>query len=112
MHHMSTGPLEHPLPEPANGDERGRLEAFAAAMAHRDRSRHRTWLRDADVERAIRSYAYAAAIAEHRVLLLTGDDIDAAIAAYRRARRLPARREASQRALIAYTDGKTAANAE
>jgi hypothetical protein len=109
---MSTAPLKRPLPGPANGVERERLEQFAAAMAQRDRSRHRTWLRDADIERAIRGYAYAAAIAEHRVLLLTGDDIDAAIAAYRRARRLPPRREPSQRALIAYTDGKTAANAE
>jgi hypothetical protein len=109
---MSTSPLKHSPPAPVSGNEGERLRQFATAMAHRDRSRHRTWLRDADVERAIRGYAYAAAIAEHRVLMLTSDDLDDAIKAYRRARRLPARREPVQRSLIAFTDGTTAANAE
>jgi hypothetical protein len=106
MHCMSTSPLKHTTPAPASGNERERLEQFARAMALRDRSRGRTWMPDADVERAIRGYAFAAAIAEHRVLQLDGDEIDAAIAAYRRARRLPTRRETSQRALIAFTDGR------
>jgi hypothetical protein len=44
--------------------------------------------------------------------MLTSDDLDDAIKAYRRARRLPARREPVQRSLIAFTDGTTAANAE
>ena len=79
-----------------------RLEQFAIAMARRDRSRHRRWLRDADVETAIRGYVYAAAIAEHQALTLTGDDIDGAISIYRRERRLPAagHHEPTQRALI------------
>lgn len=82
-----------------------RLEQFATAMARRDRSRHQRPLRDADVETAIRGYAYAAAIAEHRVLTLTGDEIDDAISTYRRERRLEFRREPSQRSLIAQYDG-------
>jgi hypothetical protein len=90
---------------PQTGIDPERLQAFAGAMARRDRSRHRHWLRDGDLERAIRGYAYAAAIAEHRVLTLTGDDIDAAIATYRRVRRLPKRTEPSQRSLIALIDG-------
>jgi hypothetical protein len=65
-----------------------RLEQFAAAMARRDRSRHRQNLRDADVESALRSYAYAAAIAERHALTLTDDDISGAISTYRRERRL------------------------
>ena len=84
-----------------------RLEQFATAMARRDRSRHQRWLRDADVENAIRGYAYAAAIAEHRVLTLTGDEIDGAISTYRRERRLDHQREPSQRSLIASYDGAT-----
>jgi hypothetical protein len=106
MHHMSTSPLKHTSLAPPTGNERERLEQFARAMALRDRSRNRAWMPDADVERAIRGYAYAAAIAEHRVLQFNGDEIDAAIVAYRRARRLPARREPSQRALLAFTDGR------
>ena len=102
---MSTSPLKQTPPAPATDNGRERLEQFARAMALRDRSRGRAWMHDADVERAIRGYAYAAAIAEHRVLQLGGDEIDAAIVAYRRARRLPLRREPSQRALIAFTDG-------
>jgi hypothetical protein len=90
------------------GIEKGRLQEFATAMARRDRSHHRSWLRDADIEAAIRGYAYAAAIAEHRVLTLTGDDIDGAISTYRRVRRLPARHESSQRSLIAMIDGRAA----
>jgi hypothetical protein len=106
MHYMSTTPLKRNPPRPADGLEATRLEQFATAMAKRDRSRHRRWLRDNDVERAIRGYAYAAAIAEHRVLMLTGDDIDGAISAYRRARRFPVKRsEPSQRSLIAFADG-------
>jgi hypothetical protein len=76
-------------PAPA-GIERERLRTFAVAMARRDRSRNRQWLRDADLEAAIRGYAYAATIAEHRALTLSGDDIDRAISAYRRVRRLRA----------------------
>lgn len=106
MHTMSTSPLKHNPPRPADGNEAERLQNFATAMAQRDRSRHRRWLRDADVESAIRGYAYAAAIAEHRVLTLTGDDIDGALSAYRRARRMPGERhEPSQRSLIAFVDG-------
>jgi hypothetical protein len=74
---------------PAAGIAPERLQQFAIAMARRDRSRHRSWLRDDDVERAIRGYAYAAAIAEHRVLTLTAGDIRNAISTYRRVRRLP-----------------------
>jgi hypothetical protein len=90
---------------PAPGIGRERLTTFATAMAQRDRSRNRHWLRDGDLERAIRGYAYAAAIAEHRVVTLTGDDIDGAISTYRRVRRLPKRTEPSQRTLIALIDG-------
>jgi len=104
---MSSSPLKHASPAPPAANERERLEQFARAMALRDRSRGRAWMHDADVERAIRGYAYAAAIAEHRVLQLNGDEIEAAIVAYRRSRRLPVRREPSQRALLAFTDGKT-----
>jgi hypothetical protein len=90
---------------PASGIEPQRLQQFAVAMARRDRSRHRQWLRDDDLERAIRGYAYAASIAEHRALALTGDDIDGAISTYRRVRRLPRRTEPTQRSLIALIDG-------
>jgi hypothetical protein len=91
---------------PANaGIDPDRLQQFATAMARRDRSRHRHWLRDDDLERAIRGYAYAAAIAEQHSLTLTGDDIDGAISTYRRVRRLPRRTEPSQRSLIALMDG-------
>ena len=89
----------------ATGIEPERLQQFAVAMARRDRSRHRDWLRDDDLERAIRGYAYAAAIAEHRALTLSGDDIDGAISTYRRVRRLKRRTEPSQRSLIALMDG-------
>jgi hypothetical protein len=102
---MSTSSLTHQQTVPADRNERERLHAFATAMAQRDRSRHRRPLRDADIERAIRGYAYAAAMAEHRALTLTGDDIDEAISAYRDARRLPSRHEPAQRALIAFADG-------
>ncbi|HEY5350541.1 MAG TPA: hypothetical protein VIJ64_12430 [Candidatus Lustribacter sp.] len=85
-----------------------RLQQFAAAMARRDRSRHRHWLRDDDLERTFRGYAYAAAIAEHRAITLMGDDLEGAIATYRRVRRLPGRTEPSQRSLIALIDGRTA----
>lgn len=106
MHSMSTSPLKHSPPRPADGKETERLQIFATAMAQRDRSRQRAWLRDEEIERAIRGYAYAAAVAEHRVLTLTGEDIDGAIAAYRGARRLSStRHEPSQRSLIAFTDG-------
>ena len=92
--------------QPANaGIDPDRLQQFATAMARRDRSRHRHWLRDDDLERAIRGYAYAAAIAEQHALTLTGDDIDTAICTYRRVRRLPRRTEPSQRSLIALMDG-------
>jgi len=83
---MSPQSLTHQ--PPAAGIEPERLQQFAAAMARRDRSRHRHWLGDDDLERAIRGYAYAAAIAEHRALTLTGDDIHGAISTYRRVRRL------------------------
>jgi hypothetical protein len=109
MESMSTSPLKQTPPHPADGNEAARLEKFATAMALRDRSRHRAWLRDGEIERAIRGYAYAAAIAEHRVLTLTGDDIDGAVTAYRDARRLtPTGHEPSQRSLIAFTDGSNA----
>jgi hypothetical protein len=85
---------------PAAGLDPKRLRQFATAMARRDRSRHRPWLRDDDLERAIRGYAYAAAIAEHRALTLTGDEVDGAISTYRRVRRLPRRNEVSQRSLF------------
>ena len=103
MHDMSSQSLSHR--PPAAGTDPERLQQFATAMARRDRSRHRRWLGDDDLERAIRGYGYAAAIAEHRVLILTGDDIDSAISTYRRVRRLPARTEPSQRSLIALIDG-------
>jgi hypothetical protein len=74
---------------PTDGIRPERLQQFAAAMARRDRSRHRRWLRDEDLESAIRGYAYAASIAEHRVLSLNGNDIGGAISTYRRVRRLP-----------------------
>jgi hypothetical protein len=99
---MSPQSLTHPA---AAGIDPARLRQFATAMAQRDRSRHRQWVRDDDLERAIRGYAYAAAIAEHRALTLTGDDIDTAISTYRRVRRLPRRTEPSQRSLIALMDG-------
>jgi hypothetical protein len=86
-------------------NDTARLEQFATAMARRDRSRHMRPLRDADVETAIRGYAYAAAIAEHRVLTLTGDEIDDAISTYRRERRLGSHHEPSQRSLIAQYNG-------
>jgi hypothetical protein len=89
----------------ATGIDPDRLQQFATAMARRDRCRHRRWLRDDDLERAIRGYAYAATIAEHRKLTLTGDDIDDAITTYRRVRRLPRRTGPSQRSLIALMDG-------
>jgi hypothetical protein len=103
---MSSSSLSHTNHTNAGDDAAARLEQFATAMARRDRSRHRGWLRDDDVERAIRGYAYAAAMAEHRVVMLTGDDIDDAISAYRRARHLPQRHEPSQRSLIAFVDGR------
>jgi hypothetical protein len=102
---MGSQSLTNQAPAPGIGSER--LNTFATAMAQRDRSRHRHWLRDVDLERAIRGYAYAAAIAEHRAVTLTGDDIDGAIATYRRVRRLPKRTEPSQRSLIALIDGGT-----
>jgi hypothetical protein len=105
---MSPQPLTGKQPAPPAGIEVERLRTFATAMAQRDRSRHRRWLRDADVEGAIRGYAYAAAIAEHRMLTLSGDDIDGAISTYRRVRRLPAQHEPSQRSLIAVMDGAPA----
>jgi hypothetical protein len=109
MMSMSTSPLKHDSPRPPDGMEATRLEQFATAMALRDRSRHRSWLRDGDVERAIRGYAYAAAIAEHRSLTITGDDLDGAISAYRRARRFPVQRsEPAQRSLIAFAGGTAA----
>jgi hypothetical protein len=95
---MSSQSLTHRAP--AAGIEPLRLTQFATAMARRDRSRHREWLRDDDLERAIRGYAYAAAIAEHRVLALGDGDVARAISAYRRARRLPKRTEPTQRSLI------------
>jgi hypothetical protein len=85
---MSPQPLTLKLPAEPSGIERARLRTFATAMARRYRSRHRDWLRDAELEAAIRGYAYAAAIAEHRMLALSGDDIDGAIRTYRRVRRL------------------------
>jgi hypothetical protein len=99
---MSSQSLTNRAPE--TGIDPARLQAFATAMAHRDRSRHRHWLSDGDLERAIRGYAYAAAIAEHHALTLGGDDIAGAIATYRRVRRLPKRTEPSQRSLIALID--------
>jgi hypothetical protein len=94
---MSPQPLTGKQPPAPAGIEQERLRTFATAMARRDRSRNRHWLRDADLEAAIRGYAYAAAIAEHRVLTLSGDDIDRAISTYRRVRRLPARHESASR---------------
>ena len=72
----------------AEGIRPERLQQFAAAMARRDRSRRRRWLHDADLESAIRGYAYAASIAEHRALSIDSDDIGGAISTYRRVRRL------------------------
>jgi hypothetical protein len=86
---MSTLPLRKQLPTASIGMER--LRAFVAAMARRDRSRHREWLRDADLERAIRGYAYAAAIAEHLIFDVADKDVARAIATYRRVRRYPKR---------------------
>ena len=106
MKSMSTSPLKRNPPRPADGMEATRLEQFATAMALRDRSKHRSWLRDDDIERAIRGYAYAAAIAEHRSLTLTGADLDVGISAYRRARRFPGKRnEPAQRSLLAFAGG-------
>ena len=86
---MSTLPLRKQLPAASIGMDR--LRAFAVAMARRDRSRHREWLRDADLERAIRGYAYAAAIAEHLIFDVADQDVPRAIATYRRVRRFPRR---------------------
>jgi hypothetical protein len=86
---MSTLPLRKQLPAASIGMDR--LRAFAVAMARRDRSRHREWLRDADLERAIRGYAYAAAIAEHLIFDVADQDVARAIATYRRVRRFPRR---------------------
>lgn len=109
MKSMSTSPLKHDPPRPADGLEAARLEQFATAMALRDRSRHRSWLRDGDVERAIRGYAYAAAIAEHRSLTITADALHGAVSAYRRARRFPVQHsEPAQRSLIAFAGGTVA----
>ena len=80
---------------PGAGIDAKRLRAFAAAMARRDRSRGRQWLRDDDLERAIRGYAYAAAIAEHRAGTLPPAAVDSAISTYRRVRRLPLRTQLS-----------------
>lgn len=103
MKSMSTSPLKRGPAGSAGAMEAARLAQFATAMALRDRSRHRRWLRDDDVERAIRGYAYAAAVAEHRAFTVTGEDLDGAIAAYRRARRFPVKRsEPAQRSLIAF----------
>ena len=88
---MSTLPLRQHLPAASIGADR--LRAFAAAMARRDRSRHREWLRDADLERAIRGYAYAAAIAEHLLFDIADQDVARAVATYRRVRRFPKRLE-------------------
>jgi hypothetical protein len=85
---MSPQPLSSKQPPAPAGIEKERLRTFATAMAQRDRSRRRHWLRDAELEAAIRGYAYAAAIAEHRMLTLNDDDIDGAIITYRRVRRL------------------------
>jgi hypothetical protein len=86
---MSPLPLGKQLPTASIGLQR--LRAFATAMARRDRSRHREWLRDADLERAIRGYAYAAAIAEHLIFDVADQDVARAIATYRRVRRFPKR---------------------
>ncbi len=79
------------LPNAAPGIRTERLDRFALAMGQRDRSAHRRWLSDEDVENAIRGYAYAVATAEQTVVALTARDIDRAIRIYRRTRRLPAR---------------------
>jgi hypothetical protein len=86
---MGMLPLRSQLPTAGIGAER--LRAFADAMARRDRSRHREWLRDADLERAIRGYAYAAAIAEHLIFDVADNDVARAIATYRSVRRYPKR---------------------
>ena len=86
---MGTQTLRNRLPAPSIGATR--LREFATAMARRDRSRHREWLRDADLERAIRGYAYAAAIAEHHIFDVADKDVARAIATYRRVRRFPKR---------------------
>jgi len=86
---MSTLPLRKQPPAASIGAER--LRAFATAMARRDRSRHREWLRDVDLERAIRGYAYAAAIAEHLIFDVADKDVARAVATYRRVRRFPKR---------------------
>jgi hypothetical protein len=84
---MGTLPLRNRLPAASIGATR--LRDFATAMARRDRSRHREWLSDADLERAIRGYAYAAAIAEHLIFDVADQDVARAIATYRRVRRFP-----------------------
>jgi hypothetical protein len=86
---MGTLPLRNQLPAASIGA--ARLRDFAAAMARRDRSRHRDWLRDADLERAVRGYAYAAAIAEHLIFDVADKDVARAIATYRRFRCFPKR---------------------
>jgi hypothetical protein len=105
---MSSQSLTHRPLVPVTAFAAERLQKFAAAMARRDRSRQRHWLRDDDLERAIRGYAYAAAIAEHRAVTLTGDDMEGAVATYRRVRRLPHQTEPSQRSLIALIAGRSA----
>ncbi len=107
---MSPQTLTHRSPASPPAFDAERLRRFATAMARRDRSRHRRWLRDRELEQAIRGYAYAAAIAEHRVVTLTGDDLDGAMSTYRRERHLPKnaeRSEPSQRSLIDVIDGET-----
>jgi hypothetical protein len=85
--------------------DRARLTRFAHATGLRDRRRRRAWLSDEELERAICGYAFAVATAEQSSITLDAIDIDAAIRAYRRARRLPPHAGvpggvASQRALL------------
>lgn len=90
----------------APGLRNERLDDFARAMGQRDRSAHRRWLSDEDVENAIRGYAYAVAVAEQTIVALPAGEVDRAIAIYRRTRRLPPHPDSSQRHLIAVIDGR------
>jgi hypothetical protein len=77
-----------------------RLHAFARTCALRDRSARHTWIPDEDLESAFHGYATCVAIVTHSTIVLTATDVDGAIHCYRRARRLKARSDRSQRRLI------------
>lgn len=95
--------LTHAFGRKAGPDETldlARLTRFARATGLRDRSLRRAWLSDEELERAICGYAFAVATAEQSSIALDAADIDQAIRAYRRARRLAPRADGSQRTLL------------